>query len=157
MNHQTNDPISRPRVTVAAVVENHGKFLFVEELDNRGRVVLNQPAGHVEGGESIEEALVREAFEETGWQIEPISLVGIYLCSNQDRTASYLRIAMSGRAIHHDKDARLDEGILRPIWLSPEELADAREIHRSPMVMRCVEDFITGEKFPLSVIKSLLV
>jgi ADP-ribose pyrophosphatase YjhB (NUDIX family) len=148
---------SRPRVTVAAIVERDGRFLFVEERDVRGDLVINQPAGHVEGGETLLDAVVRETFEETGWHIHPEQLVGLYLWSRPDGAASYLRVAISGRAERHEPEAPLDEGILRAVWLSPEELAERKERLRSPMVMRCLEDYLAGERYSLSVLKSLAV
>lgn len=146
----------RPRVTVAAMVEREGRFLLVEERDDRGRLVINQPAGHVEAGESLVDAVVREAFEETGWAIRPEYLVGAYLWSRPDRALSYLRIAIAGRAEGHDPDRRLDEGIERAVWLSREELAERRALHRSDLVLRCVDDYLAGERYPLTVLKSLL-
>jgi 8-oxo-dGTP pyrophosphatase MutT (NUDIX family) len=150
------NPTGRPRVTVAAIVERDGRFLFVEERDFRGDLVINQPAGHVEAGESLLEAVVREAFEETGWHIRPEALVGLYQWSRPDGATSYLRVAIAGRPESHDPAAVLDEGIERAIWLSPDELAERRELHRSPLVMRCVEDYLAGERHPLSLLKSLL-
>jgi 8-oxo-dGTP pyrophosphatase MutT (NUDIX family) len=146
----------RPRVTVAAIVEHDGRFLFVEERDDRGKLVINQPAGHVEAGESLAAAVIREAFEETGWRIRPEALVGLYQWSRPDGTLSYLRVAIVGVPESHDPAAPLDEGIERAVWLSPEELAERRDLHRSPLVMRCVEDYLAGERHPLSVFKSLL-
>jgi 8-oxo-dGTP pyrophosphatase MutT (NUDIX family) len=158
--HQSESEISnqagRPRVTVAALVERDGRFLFVEERDIQGDLVINQPAGHVESGETILEAVVRETYEETGWRVRPEALVGFYLWSRPDGAASYLRIAIAGCPERHDPGASLDEGIVRALWLSPDELAERRNMHRSPMVVRCVEDYLAGERYPLSVLKSLL-
>ncbi len=147
----------RPRVTVAAIVERGGRFLFVEELAIGGELVINQPAGHVEGGETLLEAVVRETFEETGWRIRPEWLVGLYLWNRPDNAANYLRIAIAGRPERHDPASPLDEGIQRAFWLAPEELAARKASHRSPLVMRCLEDYLAGERHPLSVLKSLRV
>jgi len=149
-------PAPRPRITVAAVVERDGRFLFVEELDPQNILVINQPAGHVEGGESLPDATVRETFEETGWLIQPEHLVGVYLWSRPDGSASFCRVAIAGRAERHDPCAPLDEGILRPVWLTPEELAQRKDSLRSPMVLRCLEDYLAGERYPLSLLKSML-
>lgn len=152
---QPNSP-GRPRVTVAAIVERDGRFLFVEERDAEGHLVINQPAGHVEAGESLLEAVVRETFEETGWHIQPEALVGIYQWGRPDGGINYLRVAIAGRPEGHDENATLDEGIERTVWLSLDELAERRAMHRSPLVMRCTEDFLAGERYPLAVLKSLL-
>jgi 8-oxo-dGTP pyrophosphatase MutT (NUDIX family) len=146
----------RPRVTVAALIERDGRFLFVEERDDRGRLVINQPAGHVEAGESLMEAVIRETFEETAWRTEPEAIVGLYQWSRPDGSLSYLRVAIAGRAASYDPAAALDEGIECAVWLSPEELAERRDMHRSPLVMRCIEDYLAGERHPLSIVKLLL-
>ncbi len=149
-------PATRPRVTVAAMIERDGRFLFVEERDAQGALVFTQPAGHVEGGETLPEAAVRETFEETGWLIHPEYLIGVYLWSRPDGAISYCRVAIAGRAERHDPEAPLDEGILRAVWLTPEELAERKESLRSPLVQRCLDDYLAGERYPLSVLKSLL-
>ena len=150
------DTPARPRVTVAALVEQNSRFLFVEERDIEGNLVINQPAGHVEAGESLLTALTREAFEETGWLIEPLALVGVYIWGHPDRDISYLRIAIAGRPIHHDAEATLDDGIERAIWLTRDELVACADRHRSELVQRCVDDYLSGESYPLSALKSLL-
>lgn len=154
--HTSEIQAQRPRVTVATLVEREGRFLFVEEIDPQGRLVINQPAGHVEGGETLVEAARRETFEETGWHIQPEHLVGIYLWNRPDGTASYCRVAIAGRAESHDPAAPLDAGIQRALWLTPQELAGREDALRSPMVRRCLEDYLAGERHPLSVLKSML-
>lgn len=146
----------RPRVTVAAIVQRENRFLVVEERTLDGRIVFNQPAGHVEAGESIPEALVRETFEETGWHIRPESLIGVYLWRHPDHSVSYLRLALSGIPENHDAEATLDEGILQAHWLTREELLQRQAQHRSPLVLRCIDDYLAGERYPLTVLKSLL-
>jgi 8-oxo-dGTP pyrophosphatase MutT (NUDIX family) len=154
--HASEIPSGRPRVTVAALVEHEGRFLFVEERDDQGRLVINQPAGHVEAGESLLEALLRETFEETGWRVEPEFLVGAYLWGRADLSISYLRIAIAARPERQDASAALDAGIERPVWLSRDELLARRAEHRSALVLRCVDDYLAGESYPLTVLKSLL-
>lgn len=158
-SHPVAPPViesGRPRVTVAALVGHEGRFLFVEERDDQGRLVINQPAGHVEAGESLIEAVQRETYEETGWRVEPESLVGAYLWSRADRDLAYLRIALAARPLSYDPSAPLDTGVERPIWLSRDELVARRDIHRSELVLRCLDDYLAGEAYPLTVLKSLL-
>ncbi len=151
----TPDTSSRPRVTVATLVERDGKFLMVEELDQAGRVVLNQPAGHVEGGESLLEAAIRETLEETGWHFEPSHLVGCYLWGKSSESLHYLRFAFAGRVSRHEPDRPLDDGILRAVWLSMDELKQEASRHRSPLVLQTVQDYLADECFPLSALKYL--
>ncbi|GAB6048287.1 NUDIX hydrolase [Methyloparacoccus murrellii] len=145
---------ARPRVTVADLVERDGRWLLVEERDDRGRHVINQPAGHVEAGESLIEALMRETYEETGWRVQPEALVGVYLWSRPDRAASFLRLAITACADRHEADASLDQGIIRPVWLTRDELAACRDRHRSELVLCCVDDCLAGERYPLAVLKA---
>jgi 8-oxo-dGTP pyrophosphatase MutT (NUDIX family) len=147
---------SRPRLTVAAVIQKDDQFLFVEERDSRGRLVINQPAGHVEAGESLIEAFARETFEETGWVVEPRAFLGAYIWGAPDQDISYLRVAILGEAIRHDPDALLDQGIERVLWLSREALLARQHQHRSDLVLRCTDDALKGEQYPLAALKSLL-
>lgn len=142
----------KPDVTVAALVMRKDRFLLVEERAAR-RVVLNQPAGHLEAGESLVEAAVREALEETAWQFTPEHLTGIYLWRNPVNGRSFLRFAFAGQVAAFDAARPLDRGILRTLWLTRDELAAEHKRHRSPLVMRCVEDFLTGQRFPLGVLE----
>jgi ADP-ribose pyrophosphatase YjhB (NUDIX family) len=146
----------RPRVTVAAVVEQAGRFLLVEERDLNGSLVFNQPAGHVESGESLLEAVIRESLEETGWNFNPQFLVGVYLWCRPDGAVTYLRIAIAGTVDHFDSDRSLDEGIERTVWLSRDEVAEQSVRLRSPLVIQTIEDYLAGEHHPLSILKSLL-
>jgi 8-oxo-dGTP pyrophosphatase MutT (NUDIX family) len=141
----------RPSVTVAAVVERDGKFLFVEEIAD-GRRVLNQPAGHLDPGESLIEACVRETLEETAYALEPSALVGVYRWRHEPSDTTFLRFAFAGAATGHDPARRLDKEIVAARWLTPEELAARREMHRSPLVARCVADYLAGARFPLDVL-----
>lgn len=141
-----------PHVTVAVVVERDGRFLVVEEEAELGRVVYNQPAGHVEKGETLEQAAVREALEETGWDVKLTAFLGLYVYTppfNHDLT--YYRACYLADGVKHHAERALDDGILRALWLTRDELA-ATERLRSPLVLRCVEDAIAGQRFPLALV-----
>lgn len=140
-----------PHVTVATVVERNGRFLFVEEEAN-GEVVINQPAGHWEEGETFIEAAVRETLEETGWQVEVTGLVGVYEYKPINLDYAFVRFAFSARPIGHDAERPLDDGIRRWLWMDQNELRREAYRHRSPMVQQCVEDYWTVKRWPLSVI-----
>ncbi|MGH8495239.1 MAG: NUDIX hydrolase [Gammaproteobacteria bacterium] len=144
----------KPDVTVAAVVERQGKFLLVEERVS-GRLVFNQPAGHLEDGETLREAVIRETWEETARHFEPEALIGIYLWRNRARRRSFLRIAFCGSCRDHDPDQPLDEGILRSVWLTRADLAARSSRLRSPMVLRCVDDYLAGARYSEDLIKHL--
>jgi len=147
---------ARPRLTVAAIAERDGRFLLVEERSAAGSLVLNQPAGHVEHGETLLEAVIRETFEETGWSFRPEFLVGVYLWKHPSGQNSYLRVSFAGAVEAHDPESALDEGIERALWLSRDELMARRDRLRSPMVIRTIDDYLAGERYPLTVLKSLL-
>jgi 8-oxo-dGTP pyrophosphatase MutT (NUDIX family) len=144
-----------PEVTVAAVVVRDGRFLLVEERI-AGRLVLNQPAGHLEDRETLVEAAVREAREETAWRFHPEALVGTYLWRNPSNARSFLRFAFCGEVDDHRPQQPLDTGIVRALWLSPAELQaqPARRL-RSPLVMRCIEDFLQGRRQSLDSVSEL--
>ncbi|GAC1457575.1 MAG: NUDIX hydrolase [Steroidobacteraceae bacterium] len=143
-----------PDVTVAAVTETDGRFLVVEERINR-RLVFNQPAGHVERGETLLAAIVREVREETAWQFEPQALVGVYSWRNPQNGRSFLRFAFTGAVTRHDPGARLDRGIVATHWLTRAELQERGPRLRSPLVMRCVEDYLAGVRRQLAPIAQL--
>ena len=144
--------IWRPNVTVAAVVERDGRFLFVEELID-GQLLLNQPAGHLEPGESLLEAVRRETREETAWDFEPQALLGVYRWRTRDKATTYLRFTFSGSVLDHNPEQPLDATIRRVNWLKPEETQKHRL--RSPLVMRCVEDYRRSHRYPLSLLVDL--
>lgn len=148
MNHRID-------VTVAAVIEQQGRFLLVEELVN-GRRVFNQPAGHLEAGESLVEAVIRETREETGYEFRPSGLLGVYLWEHPDKRRSYLRVAFSGPASAPTGEPRLDDGIIGVHWLSPQELFQREPQLRSPMVTRCVAAYRAGIGYPLDALIHLL-
>lgn len=141
-----------PHVTVAAVVERDGRFLFVEEDKGRGPV-LNQPAGHLEDGETLIEALVRETLEETGWTVAPLALVGVYRWRNPDNGETFMRFCIAATPLAHDAQRRLDDGILRALWIAPDELAAYRL--RSPLVRPCIEDWRAGCRYPLELLRTI--
>jgi 8-oxo-dGTP pyrophosphatase MutT (NUDIX family) len=141
----------KPHVTVAAVVEREGRFLLVEEHTERG-LLFNQPAGHLESDESIVSAVARETLEETAWEFSPDHLIGVYRWRPAESDITYLRFAFSGRLGAHHADRALDAGILRAVWLSPEEIRAGRNRHRSPLVVRCMEDYLAGVRAPLDLL-----
>jgi len=140
-----------PHVTVATVVVRDGRLLLVEESID-GRAVLNQPAGHLEPGESLAAAAVREVLEETGWQVELTAFVGCYQWTAPDGTA-FLRFAFAGDPVAHDPALPLDAGILRALWLTPAELQAEPARLRSPLVQQVVSDYLAGQRYPLSLVK----
>ena len=143
----------KPSVTVAAVIETGGKFLLVEEV-SEGRHVLNQPAGHLDPGESLVEACRREVLEETAHRFEPIGLVGIYRWHYAAKDVTFLRFCFRGNFSGVDSSRTLDKEIVAVHWLTPAQLTDRRAEHRSPLVQKCVEDFLAGRHFPLEVLSS---
>lgn len=140
--------------TVACIVERDGYFLIVEETVN-GQRVFNQPAGHLEPGESLIDAAVRETLEETGWHVELSGLVGIYQYNPAGSQEHFIRSCFAARPLRQDAWRELDEGIIRAVWMSPEELRKYRRRLRSPMVLGCVEDYLNNEHAPLSLIKNV--
>lgn len=140
-----------PHVVVAAIVEHNGKFLLVEEHTAEG-LRLNQPAGHWERGETLIDAVRREALEETAHHVEPLALLGCYTTHYPQRDITYLRFAYICRDTGFDTERPLDAGIVRALWLTPDELAAHPTPHRSPLVMRCVEDYRAGRRFPLEFV-----
>ena len=146
---------AKPHVTVAAIIERDNRFLMVEEQSADGEVI-NQPAGHLENGETLIDAVKRETLEETAWTFEPDAIVGIHLWCHPATTASFLRISFSGRCLRHDPNRNLDTGIIRTLWLSKEELAAQKSRLRSPLVLRCINDYLEGERYPLHLLKSLI-
>ncbi|MBU1366119.1 MAG: NUDIX hydrolase [Gammaproteobacteria bacterium] len=142
----------KPHVTVAAVVQRDGKFLLVEEETEAG-LAFNQPAGHLEEGESLIEAVAREALEETAYHFKPTHLVGIYNWKHpakDDKT--YLRFAFAGDLRGYEAGRQLDDGIVAARWLTLDEVKATQARHRSPLILRCIEDFIAGKQFPLDLL-----
>jgi 8-oxo-dGTP pyrophosphatase MutT (NUDIX family) len=139
--------MNRTDLTVSAVVERDGRFLIVEERSS-GTVVMNHPGGHIETGESPEQAVVREALEETGCVITIGGLLGVYLWIQPQTRQQYLRIAYVGKFLAHDDSRVLDDGVYGVHWLSPADLQRRMQKLRSPVVMRCVEDYLAGRRQP---------
>lgn len=141
----------KPNVTVAAVVENGGRFLLVEERIESA-AVLNQPAGHLKANESLIDAVARETLEESRYLFSPQALIGIYRWPHPTAKTIYLRFAFCGRLDGHDPTRRLDHGILRALWLSESEIRQSVARHRSPLVLTCVDDYLAGKRYPLDVV-----
>ena len=178
--------IWKPNVTVAALIERDGRFLLVEEETDDG-IRFNQPAGHLDEGESLVAACAREALEETAWSFTPTALVGIYQWPRPRLAAgpsqgeaslgverseqpsppssgrgtggrpsgniTYLRFAFAGELGGHEEGRVLDDGILRAVWMTPEEIRATADRHRSPLVSQCVSDYLAGQRFPLELVR----
>ncbi len=144
----------KPSVTVAAIIERDGKFLLVEEETSDG-IRFNQPAGHLDPCESLVDAAAREALEETAFEFTPETLIGVYLSrylsSRTGEEVTYLRFAFAGK-LGSQHDRPLDEGILRTVWMSRDELIACQDKHRSPLVLQCVDDYLQGKRAPLSLL-----
>jgi 8-oxo-dGTP pyrophosphatase MutT (NUDIX family) len=148
--------IWKPHATVAAIVERDGKFLLVEE-NIEGKRVYNQPAGHLDAGESLLQASVRETLEETAWQFTAEALVGIYLWEQPDNQRTFLRFAFCGSVADHDDKRALDTGIVRALWLRRDELLAMPDKIRSPMVIDCIDDYLAGRRYPLEILRTDLI
>ena len=146
--------IWKPNVTVAAVAEREGRFLLIEEDTSRGRL-FNQPAGHLEPGETLLAAVIREAREETAWRFAPQALVGTYLWRSPRTGRGFLRFAFCGEVDDHRPAQALDRGIVRATWMTSAELAAQPARLRSPLVMRCIDDFLAGQRMPLDSVAYL--
>jgi 8-oxo-dGTP pyrophosphatase MutT (NUDIX family) len=142
----------KPNVTVAAVIEREGRFLLVEEHTPEG-LRFNQPAGHLEPGESLLEATVREALEETAHRFVPEYLVGIYQWTRPQGDITYLRFAYGGRIEGAEPGRKLDDGIVRAVWMTIDEVRATADRHRSPLILQCIEDWLAGQRHPLSLVR----
>ncbi len=140
-----------PHVTVATVIERDGRFLLVEEQPE-GRLVINQPAGHLEPNESLVEAALRETREETGWEVSIDGVVGLGLYRAPTNGETYYRTTFFGRPVNELADAELDSDILRPVWLSRNEMIARSEQLRSPMVLESVERYLAGHRYSLDIL-----
>lgn len=146
----------QPRVTVAAVIERNGRFLLIEEETSEG-LRLNNPAGHLDPGEAPAEGCARETLEETAHRFTPTALVGVYLSRSErpsGEDVTYIRFAYCGDLGDLEPDRPLDTGIVRTLWLTAQEIRDSAARHRSPLLLRCLEDYLAGQRYPLSLIYS---
>ncbi len=145
----------RPNVTVAAVVERDGRYLLVEERAGDGSLQLNNPAGHLDPGETLLQAVVREVLEEAACVFTPTHLQGIHLApSANDDGVTYLRFAFAGTVSEPLPGRALDSGIVRTLWLTPDEIAAERARHRSTLLMRCIDDHRAGRRYPLDLLQA---
>jgi len=149
----------KPSVTVAAIIERKGRFLLVEEHTQDG-LRLNNPAGHLDPGENPIQACARETLEETAFHFTPDALVGIYM-SRFEKTMpgeekpldiTYMRFAFCGTLGEHVVGQALDEGIVRTLWLTPDEIRACVPLHRSPLLLTCVEDYLAGKRYPTAIL-----
>jgi phosphatase NudJ len=144
-----------PRITVAAVVERDGRFLMVEEETSDG-VRLNQPAGHLDPGETPMQGAVRESMEETAHPFIPAALLGVYIArsvsGSDPEGVTYVRFAFTGEVGPAEDGRALDTGILRALWLTPDEIRARHAEHRSPLVMQCIDDHLAGQRYPLDLV-----
>jgi 8-oxo-dGTP pyrophosphatase MutT (NUDIX family) len=146
-----NDRQWKPNVTVAAVTERDGAFLLVEEQTEDG-IRYNQPAGHLEAEETLFDAVVRETLEESAWRFTPTALVGVYQYRRKQSGITYLRFAFTGTVSDHQPDRVLDTGILRAMWMPVAGIRASRAQHRSPLLMRCIDDYLAGQRYPLDLL-----
>lgn len=142
----------QPHITVATIIEDNGLFLCVEELKN-DKVVLNQPAGHLEPDETLRQAAIRETLEETGWDVELTGVIGIYLYTAPSNGVTYQRICFAAKAVKHHPERVLDTGIVGAPWLTRDELASQPERWRSHLVLDCIDDYLTGPLHSLDVVR----
>ena len=147
--------IWKPHATVAAVIEQDNKFLMVEERV-QGQLVINQPAGHLDPDESLIEAVIREADEETAWQFTPQFITGIYLWKHPQDQQTFLRVAFCGNCDNHKPEQKLDDGIVQAVWKTREQLIQDADKLRSPMVMQCIDDYLSGKRYPLDMLINLI-
>ena len=144
-----------PRVAVAAVIERDGRFLLIEEVTALG-LKLNNPAGHLDPGETPAQGCAREVLEEAAWDFTPTAFLGLYLARSRKNTTgedqTYLRMAFCGDLGTHHAQRKLDEGIVRTLWMTPDEVRASRDRHRSPLVLKCIEDYLAGVRYPLEAV-----
>jgi len=141
-------------ITVACLIEREGRFLLVEERAGED-LVLNQPAGHWDEGETLYAAALRETLEESAWEVELTALLGLYAYKPAHLDHGFLRVAFAAKALWHHPQQPLDSGIERALWMSRDELAACAERHRSPMVLRGVDDYLAGKRYPLDLVNHL--
>jgi len=146
--------IWNPHVTVAAIIEQDEKYLLVEERIE-GKIVLNQPAGHLDDQESLIEAVVREVLEETAWHFQPEGVINLSLWRHPENNKTFLRTGFCGTLLEFAPERKLDDEIIRTLWLSHDEILANRERLRSPLVLESINDYLAGRRFPLSLLKTV--
>ena len=144
-----------PHITVASIIKKNNEYLFVEEYIN-DKKVLNQPAGHLEEHETLEEGCIRETLEETSYDVEVDYLVGIYQERKKNSLDMWLRFCFKCNILKENVDRSLDKNILRKLWLPKKELTSSNFLYRSDMVLKCIEDYEKGVKYPKEILKNLL-
>lgn len=144
-----------PHVTVACVIADGDRFLMVEE-DVRGALQLNQPAGHLEDDESLAEAAVREALEETAWEVTLDHFIGVQQWHSPVHDHHIVRFAFAGRPLRHHAERALDAGIARTLWMTYADIAGNASRLRSPLVLGTLEDWLAGQRLPLATLRSFL-
>ena len=144
----------KPNSTVAAIIEQNGKFLLVEETTDRGNR-FNQPAGHLEDNETLIQAVIRETLEESAYDFVPTALLGVYHWKHPHNDITYLRFAFIGNVGVHYETQELDDGIIRAVWMTLDEIREKAALMRSPQVLTCIEDYLSGRSYPLEVITNL--
>jgi len=147
--------IWKPHATVAAIIEQDNRFLIIEE-EVSGDIQYNQPAGHVEDGESFIDAVVRETLEEAARDFTPDYVTGVYLWKHPGNQESFIRVAFSGRVTAHYPEQALDDGIITTHWMSRDEVAALGDKLRSPMVLHCIDDYIAGKQYPLDLLNHVI-
>lgn len=145
----------KPHVTVAAVIERDGRFLLVEETTDQG-IAFNQPAGHLEAGEDLISAIKREVQEETAWQFEPQALVAIQLWRKTPDNPSFVRFCFTGSVYNHNPELALDSEIIKTHWLDRKEVLARQNQLRSPLVLICVDEYLKGQRYPLTLLQTFL-
>ncbi len=157
MTEHDNSPndVWRPHVTVACVVADGDRYLMVEE-EVSGRLAYNQPAGHLDDFESLQHAAVRETREETGWTVALIHLIGVHQWRSSEHGDVVVRFSFAARPVSHDPHQPLDKGIRRALWLTRREIAELGERLRSPMVLMSIDDWLGGQRLPLSIVANLM-
>lgn len=145
----------KPHVTVAAVIERDGRFLLVEETTDQG-IAFNQPAGHLEAGEDLISAIKREVWEETAWQFEPEALIAIQLWRKTPDHPSFIRFCFTGTVDNHKPEQQLDTGIIKTHWLDRDEILTKQNQLRSPLVLICVDEYLKGQRYPLTLLQTFL-
>lgn len=143
-----------PHLTVACMFERDGKLLFVEERSN-GVIVLNQPAGHLEENETLQQAAIRETLEESACEVELLSVLGMYSHYSKENNISYYRVCYRAKLLQEHKHRALDQDIIRTLWLSPEQALKEQHRFRSPFVKTCINDYLSNKSYPLELITEL--